>query len=148
AGANEEQGLVVTGLEDLAEAILRCPQWDLLVVHGQAMVRREIGHDLPQDVRSFRVVVRLERQVYVHAALGHWQCRHEDDEQHEEDVDQGRDVHVRRGGHGLPRDDLLGAVVLVRHGYSPWGRWLGGSSVMSATDSILAARSASIIFMM
>ena len=41
------------------------------------------------------------------------QRRHEDDEQHEQHVDERRDVHVRRGLRRLACDDLLGAVVHV-----------------------------------
>ena len=55
----------------------------------------------------------LERQVDVHALLGQRQGRHEDDQEHEQHVDERRDVHVRTGVRHLARDDALGAVVLV-----------------------------------
>ena len=60
-------------------------------------------------------------QVDVHALLGQRQRRHEDDEQHEQHVDERRDVHVRAGVRHFALDDLLRAEVLVRvrHGYLP-----------------------------
>ena len=46
--------------------------------------------------------------------------RHEDDEEHEQHVDERRDVHVRAGVRDLALDDLVGAemVMCVRH-YCP-----------------------------
>ena len=54
------------------------------------------------------------------------QRRHEDDEQHEQHVDERRDVHVRTGVRHLALDDLVGAEVLmrVRH-YLPSRRRVG-----------------------
>ena len=55
----------------------------------------------------------LERQVDVDALLGERQGRHEDDQEHEQHVDERRDVHVRTGVRHLALDDALGAEVLV-----------------------------------
>ena len=91
--------------------------------------------------------VRLERQVDVDALLRERQGRHEDDQQHEQHVDQRRDVHVRTGVRDLALDDLVGAEVLVCvcHGYLPPAspaRTL--RSVMRPMFSICASRSWSI----
>ena len=59
-------------------------------------------------------VLGLGRQVDVHALLGERQGGHEDDEQHEQHVDERRDVHVRVGMRDLALDDLVGAVVMMR----------------------------------
>ena len=55
---------------------------------------------------------------------------HEDDQEHEQHVDERRDVHVRTGVRHLARDDALGAEVLVcvRH-YLPPAGGLGGFGV-------------------
>ncbi len=93
----------------------------------------------------------LERQIDVDALLGERQGRHEDDEQHEQHVDERRDVHVGAGVRDFPADDLLGAEVLVgvRHYWPPPSVCPGTFffSVMSAMFSICALRSASIASM-
>src|SRR5262249_46366320 len=94
----------------------------------------------------------LERQVDVDAALRERQRGHEDDQEHEEHVDERRDVHVRAGVRDRPRDDFFGAemLVCVRHRYCPFfalSSAPGLRSVMSAMFSICALRSASMASM-
>ena len=66
-------------------------------------------------------LVDLERKVDVDTLLAEGKRRHEDDEEHEQHVDERRDVHLRAGVRGFPRDDPLRAEMLVRvfHGYLP-----------------------------
>ena len=54
--------------------------------------------------------------------LGEVQGRHEDDEQHEQHVDQRRDVHVATGMRDFAGDDLVGAevVMCVSHYWAPF----------------------------
>jgi hypothetical protein len=61
------------------------------------------------------VLLRLLRfggQVDVEPLLREWQGGHEDDEQHEQHVDHGGDVHVGRSFELLAHHDFIGAVVL------------------------------------
>ena len=58
-------------------------------------------------------LLALRRQVDVDALLRERQGRHEDDEQHEQHVDQRRDVHVRAGVRHFALDDLVGAEVMM-----------------------------------
>ena len=86
---------------------------DRLVVDRDRLVGAVLEHDL----RVLRVLLLrrlgLERQVDVDALLGERQRRHEDDEEHEQHVDERRDVHVRAGVRDFPADDLFGAEMLV-----------------------------------
>src|SRR5262249_20676825 len=97
------------------------------------------------------LLLGLERKVDVHPLLRERQGRHEDDQQHEEHVDERRDVHVRTGVRNLAADDLFGAVVRVSvlHYRAPPevlpSTCLG--SVMSAMFSICALRNASMAVM-
>jgi hypothetical protein len=85
-------------------------QRDRLVVHRDRLVRVVFQHDLVV-VRLLHLLFGLERQVHVDALLRQREGRHEDDEQHEEHVDERRDVHVRTGVRDLAANDFLGAVV-------------------------------------
>ena len=70
----------------------------VLLVDRDLLVGRVLEHDLADVGRAAAVVgLRFGRQVDVDALLGERQGRHEDDEQHEQHVDQRRDVHVRAG---------------------------------------------------
>ena len=61
---------------------------------------------------AWLLVLGFGRQVDVDALCVERQRRHEDDEQHEQHVDERRDVHVRAGVRNLGLDDLVGAEVL------------------------------------
>ena len=86
---------------------------DVLLVDRDPPVRREVQHDLADVRRDVGALLGLGRQVDVDALLGERQRRHEDDEQHEQHVDERRDVHVRTGVRDLALDDLVGAEMLV-----------------------------------
>src|SRR5690606_15106268 len=88
-----------------------------------------------------------ERQVDVDAALSERQGRQEHDEQHEQHVDERRDVHLTGDFGCLRFDDVVSAVVLSPGHYcSPPSAAV--VSVIRATVSICASLRASIISMM
>ena len=69
---------------------------DFLLVDRQTPIGRVLHHDLAECLGGRRTLVGLERKVDVHPPLRQRQCRQEDDQQHEQDVDERRDVHVGR----------------------------------------------------
>src|SRR5205823_14018610 len=91
-------------------------------------------------------LLALGRQVDVDALLGEREGGHEDDDEHEQHVDQRRDVHVRTGVRDLTGDDLVGAevVMCVRHYLPPVGPAVFFGSAMRPMSSMPAWRSWSI----
>ena len=75
------------------------------------MVGRVLEHNLA-DVNLALLLsgLRFSRQVDIDALLSQGESGHEDDQQHEQHVDERRDVHVGVGRRDRGFDDLLGAV--------------------------------------
>src|SRR6185436_4790981 len=103
-------------------------------------------HDLADVGRHVRGLLRLSRDVDVHALLREVDHRHEDDEQDEQDVDERRDVHVRTCVQDFRLDDLVGAEVMMRvcHYWPPPAPAFLFACTISAMSSTPAWCSASI----
>src|SRR5438067_8542942 len=123
AGRDDEHRLVLALVEDVAQPRLELGQRHVLLVDGQTLVGGVIDHDLADVGRDVGGLLALRRQVDVDALLRERQGGHEDDDQHEQHVDERRDVHVRTGVRHFSGDDLVGAEVMVcvRHYLPPVG---------------------------
>src|SRR5439155_21547422 len=135
----------------VAQARLEVLHRDVLLVHRQFMVRRVVQHDLADVGCHVGRLLALGRQVDVDALLRERQRRHEDDDQHEQHVDERRDVHVGGGMRHFRPDDLVGAemVMCVSHYLPPVAPMPGAclGSVISPMSSMPACRSWSIAAM-
>src|SRR5262249_47445006 len=125
-------------------------QRHVLLVDRQPLVSG-VGEDDGGDVgREVGGLLGLGRQVDVDTLLGERQGGHEDHDQHEQHVDERRDVHVGGGMRDLRLNDFVGAemVVCVRHYLPPLGApavFFG--SVIRPMSSMPAWRSWSIAAM-
>ncbi len=94
--AAHKQGLVAAGLVDILELLIQ-----LFEARHRLFVDRDRSRlaDFQNDHRPGRgrryVGVGVLRQSYVDALLSGRRHQHEDDQQDQHDVDQGRDVDVR-----------------------------------------------------
>src|SRR5262245_61575464 len=150
AGADDEHRLVLGLVQDVPQARLELLVRHVLVVDRDLLVGRVVDDDLA-DVRCHvRRLLALCRQVDVDALLRQRQGRHEDDEEHEQHVDERRDVHVRAGVQRLALDDLVGTEMMVCVSHylppaAPSAPFL--RSVMRPMSSMPACRSWSIAVM-
>src|SRR6266571_5675970 len=121
AGSDDEHRLVLPLIEDVAQLRLEGVEGHIVVVDRDLLVRRVVHHDLTHFRHGLGVLLALGRQVDVDALLRERERRHEDDQQHEQHVDERRDVHVRAGMRNFGLDDLVGAEVMmgVRHYLPP-----------------------------
>jgi hypothetical protein len=84
-------------------------QFERLPVQRDLQIRPTLEDDLGRVRDDGRA--RFERQLDVEAALREGKRGKEDDEQHEQDVDEGRDVHLGRGRREDPPHRRVGGVV-------------------------------------
>ena len=121
-GSRQEHRLVLALFEDVAQPLFELRQRDILVVDRDFLVGRVGQHDLADVGRDVGRPLGLGRQVDVDPLLGEVQGRHEDDQQHQQHVDQRRDVHVATGMRDFAGDDLVGAevVMCVSHYWAPF----------------------------
>ena len=87
---------------------------DVLLVDRDALVGRRNCSTIWLTSGVTSVVFLLSAgRLMSRPLLRQRQGRHEDDEQHEQHVDERRDVHVRTGVRNLAFDDYFGAEMLV-----------------------------------
>ena len=113
--ADDEHRLVAALLEDVPQPGLELEDGDVLLVDRDAAIGRVLEHDLVDAgvAACVRLALGFGRQVDVEALRPERQGGHEDDEQHQEHVNQRRDVHVRAGVRNLGLEDRFRAEVLV-----------------------------------
>src|SRR5262249_5496083 len=147
---DDEHRLVLALIEDVAQPRFELGQRHVLLVDRQPLVSGVVEHDLADVGRDVGGLLGLGRQVDVDTLLGERQGGHEDHDQHEQHVDQRRDVHAGGGMRAARRKDFAGAGtgVCVRLYLPPLGApavFFG--SVIRPMSSMPAWRSWSIAAM-